>query len=129
MVPFTHCVVVMTTPVGTSSLQNLCNNLHAISFVAILVVVSFILLIIIPHKPLYIPYVFFISTTKYFSLVLSLKYYVGLSPIDGRPVMKEMSSMSMEMGSFNHKNSPWRTSIYYLKKLFTSFPPAKVGNL
>jgi hypothetical protein len=48
-------------------------------------------------------------------------------PFDGRPVMKAMSSTSMETGSSNHKNPPWRTAINCLMQLFTSFPLPKWG--
>jgi hypothetical protein len=127
MLPFVHCTTAATTPVGTSSLQHLRRNFHAISFVSILVAASLILLIIIPCEPLSIPYVFFVSSTRDFSLVLSSRYCVRFSPIDGRPVIKEMSSTSMEMSYYNHKNPSWRTSINFLMHLFTSFPLPKWG--
>jgi hypothetical protein len=45
--------------------------------------------------------------------------------MDDRPVMNEINSTSIEMGSSSHKNPPWRTAINYLTQLFTSFPLPK----
>jgi hypothetical protein len=129
MVSFVHCNATVTTLVGTSSLWYLHRNLHSISFVAIPMATSLILLMMILHDPLSIPYIFFISSMRAFSFVLSSRYYMGLFPIDGRPVMNAMSSTLMEIGSSIHKNPPWRTSINYLMQLFTYFPLPKWGIL
>jgi hypothetical protein len=75
------------------------------------------------------PYVFFISSTRDFSLVLSSRFYAGLLPIVGRPMMKEMSSTSIEKISSNHTNPLWRTANNCFTQLFASFPLPKWGIL
>jgi hypothetical protein len=96
-------------------------------FVAIWVVTSLIIFIMIPCEPPFIPYVFFISSTKEFSLVLSSRYYEGLFSIYGRPMMNTINSMLMETGSSIHRNPPWRIYINFLIQLFTSLPFPKWG--
>jgi hypothetical protein len=125
MVSFAHYVASAKTPVGTSSLRHLRRNLHDINFMAILVDASLLLFIIILQEPLYVPYVFFISYARDFSLVLSFKFCEGFSLFDGRHVMNSMSSTSIETGSSNHTNPPWRTASNFFTYLFTYFPCLK----
>jgi hypothetical protein len=122
MVSFVHCATTVTSPTGTSSSHHFLRILHAMSFVAIWVDASLILLMMIPSDPLSVPYFFFISSSREFSLICSSRYCVGLSPIDERHVMNEISSTSMETGSSIHRKSPWRTSINCLMHLSTSLP-------
>jgi ABC-type Fe3+-siderophore transport system permease subunit len=96
VVPFVHCVAVVTTSAGTSFFRHFLSNLHAMIFVVILVATSLIHLIMILRDPLYVPYFFFISSASAFSFVLSSRNYVGVSPCVGSPMMYAMSSMSIE---------------------------------
>jgi hypothetical protein len=48
-------------------------------------------------------------------------------PRDGSPVIKSMSSMSIETSSSTHRYPPWVTSISCLMQLFTSRPLPKCG--
>jgi hypothetical protein len=113
----------------TSSLRHFWSIFHTMILVAIIFVASLILFIMILHKPLSMPYVFFISSTRAFSLVLSSRFYAGLLPIVGRPMMKEMSSTSIDTSSSSHTNPLWRTSNNCFTQLFASFPLPKWGIL
>jgi hypothetical protein len=95
------------------------------SLVANLVVASLMHLMMIPCDPLSMSHVFFISSSNALSFVLSSWYCVILSPQDGSPVIKEMSSTSIETGISTHRYPPWVTSIIFLMQLFTSWPLPK----
>jgi len=89
------------------------------------VVGSLILLMITPLDPLYVTLVYFIYSSKSFSLVFSSRYYAGGSPLVGRTIIFSIKSISMENCVSNHKMPPCMTSSNCLTQLFTSFPLTK----
>jgi hypothetical protein len=127
VVPSTHCVATTTTPAETSSLWHYLSNLHAIIFVAILVVNSLIHLIMILCDPLSVPYFFFISSTSALSFVLSSRNCAGSSPRDGIPVMYVIISTSIETSCSSHRYPPWVTAISCLMQLFAYWPLPMCG--
>jgi hypothetical protein len=90
-----HCMTTTTTLVGASSLQHFLKILHSISFVENLVFGSFICLTLIPLDTVLVPYLFFISSVKDFSLVLSSMYFFGFSPSVDNPMIYTIKSTSM----------------------------------
>jgi hypothetical protein len=122
-----HCVAAAKTLVETSSLQNFLRKLHAMNLMASLVVAPLMHLMMIVRDPLFFPYIFFISSANAFYFVLSSRNYEKLSPRDGIPVRKEMSSASTEKGSSTHRYPPWVTTMSYLTQLFTLRPLPKCG--
>jgi hypothetical protein len=93
----------------------------------ILVVASLIHFMIILREPILVPYFFFISSARAFSFPFSSRYYACFLPFDGRPMMNAMRSTSIDIGSSNQNNPPWRTANNCLMQLFTSFPLLKWG--
>jgi len=95
-VPFAHYAVAAITHAGASSLRYFLINLQSIKLVANIIIDSMILLIIIPRDSLSVPYVFFISSIRAFSFVLSSKYCSGFSPFVGRPEISAIKFMSID---------------------------------
>jgi hypothetical protein len=120
IVPSAHCAAATTKSTGTYSLRHFLSSLNTMIFVDMLVVASLMRLIMIPHDPLSVPYVFFISSVNSFSFVLSLRNCMGISPHGGSPVIYVMSSTSIDMGSSTHRYPPWVTAIRCLTQLVMS---------
>jgi hypothetical protein len=118
VVPSAHYAIAVTTLAETSSLQHFLINLHAMIFVAILVATSLIRLMMILRDSLSMPYFFFIYLANAFSFVLSSRNCVGSSTHDGKHVMYEMSSTSIETSCSSHKHLPCVTAISFLMQLF-----------
>jgi maltodextrin utilization protein YvdJ len=127
VVPSTHYATIATTPAETSSLRHFLSKLHAMIFVAILVVMPLIYLIMILCIPLSVSYFIFISSTSAFSFVLSLRNYAGSMPCDGSPVMCAMSFMSIEVSWSSHRSPTCVIAINCLTQLFLYWPLPKCG--
>jgi hypothetical protein len=122
-----HYTIAAITPASASSLQHFLKSFQDKNFVSNIVVVSLIMLIMIPREPLSVPYVFFISSARDFSLVLSYKYCSGFSPSVGNPVVYAFRYTSIDIGVSIHRIPPCTNATSCFTQLFTYFPLPKWG--
>jgi hypothetical protein len=115
------------THVGTSSLRHFLSSLQAKIFVPNCVMTLLICLIIMPLVLPSVPYLFFISSSNFFSLDLSSRISAGSIPLVGRPVIYVISWTVMGMGLSSHISSPCVTVSSFLTHADAYWPLPKCG--
>jgi hypothetical protein len=98
---------------------------HAIILVSSLVAGSLILLIIIPQDPLIVPYVFFISYPRAFSLAYLSIYCLGFPPSVGRHVIVAIRTTLIYIILSIHRIPPCNNANNCLTQLFISLSHPK----